>query len=176
MKANPVKHAMKYGLILGALFSVNFLMSASANTTIQFLSNLATAAIIYFTYKFTVHFRKTEQNNTMTYFQGVSYIIWLFLFAAIISSAVKYIYWQFINPEYLPNLMNQSLLMLETMKIEITDEMLEQVQRTLRPAVMALQFIWINILTGLFVALITAAFTRKEKSIFENEDTDIVQN
>ena len=171
MRSNPIKHAMKFGLIIGVIQSANFLLSNVQISIIQLLSTAISISTIYLIYRFTVHYRNSECRGQMTYGQGISYIVWLYLFAAIISSLVKYLYWQFINPEFLPEFMNKSLLMLETMKIEITDEMIEQMKRMQNPRVMALQFVWFNVLGGFILSLIIAAFTRKEKSIFDEENT-----
>ena len=171
MHSSPIKHAMKFGLIIGAISSTNFLLSNIQNSATQLLSTAISISIIYLVYRFTVHYRTTERNDQMTYGQGISYIVWLYLFSSIISSTFKYVYWQFIDPEFLPELINQSLLMLETMKIEITDEMIEQMKRMLNPRVMALQFVWFNLLGGFILSLIIAAFTRKEKSIFDDESS-----
>ena len=88
--------------------------------------------------------------------------------AARISSLVKFIYFQFINPDYLGNLYNMSMLTLEKMGLSAADGVEESLEALLQPASFALQYIWVNLLAGCFVGLVTAAFIKKEKSIFES--------
>ena len=47
------------------------------------------------------------------------------------------------------------------------EEALEQMDNMMKPANMALQFIWLNTFMGMIVALVMSAFVKKEKSIFE---------
>ncbi len=169
MRANPIKHAMKYGLYLGGVFSLNFLLSTSQSVVMQLLTYLVIAAILYLTYRFAVHYRENEMKGCLTYWQGFSYVLWLFLFSAIVSSAVKFFYCQFLVTEYLENMMNQTMLMLETMQFPIGDAEIAQIEAMLKPARFSLMYLWVNAFVGMFVGLVMAAFTKKEKSIFEDD-------
>ena len=79
----------------------------------------------------------------------------------------------FLADEYqtpaLPNLLNQSLLILENMNLPNTNtEMsMEMLEKMLSPVVYATQTLWTNLFIGLLVGLIVAAFTKKEKNLFE---------
>lgn len=168
-RPNLFKYAMKYGMIMGALFSVNFLLSTLGNATGNILSYVVIGAISYCTYYFTIIFREKECDGALSYGKGLNYIITLYFFAAIISSAVKLLFFTWVNPEYLPNLLNQSLLLLESMNLpteefNMSSQMLDKM---MSPAFYAMQTLWINVFIGLFVGLVVATFTKKEKSIFE---------
>lgn len=167
MKTNPFKHAMTWGLVLGVAFSFNFILSSSSSTWLGLLSYLVIAGILYLTYRFTCHYRNTECDGAITYGQGLSYIILLYFFASIISSIFKYVYFQFINPEYLTNIYDQTMLVMEQLKMPITDELASDMESVLKPATFSLQYIWINTMLGVFVGLVMAVVTKKEKNLFE---------
>lgn len=167
MQTNFLRSVMINGLILGTLFSVNFLMSASGLAFMSLLSLVLMVVIIAVMYKLTVRFRDTESNNVISYRVSFSYILLSFFFASLISSAVKFVFFKYIQPDYLEQAMEQSFQLLETMKMPNMDEALEQMDKMMKPANMALQFIWLNTFMGTVVALVMSAFVKKEKSIFE---------
>ncbi len=155
------------GLILGTLFSVNFLMSASGLAFMSLLSLVLMVVIVFVMFKLVVKFRDTESDAVISYRVSFSYILLSFFFASLISSAVKFVFFKYIQPDYLEQAMEQSYQLLETMKMPNMDEALEQMDEMMKPANMALQFIWLNTFMGVVVALVMSAFVKKEKSIFE---------
>jgi len=56
------------------------------------------------------------------------------------------------------------------MPLDMVNE--EQMRQILTPLYVSIQYIWMDVLLGVFVSLVTAAFAKKDKSIF---DTDIPQ-
>ena len=66
------------------------------------------------------------------------------------------------------NLFNQTMQLMKQMSVPITDEMIAVTKQMLTPMGMAMQYIWINVMVGIIVAIVLAFFIRKEKSIFEN--------
>ena len=168
MQGNIFTSAMRGGLALGVLFSVNFLLSVPQNTITGLLTYAVMAVIVAATYRLAARFRDQECGGYIGYGKAFAFILASFFYAALISSLVKFIYFQFINPDYLGNLYNQSMLTLEKMGLSAADGVEESVEALLQPASFALQYIWVNLLAGCFVGLITAAFIKKEKSIFES--------
>jgi len=166
MQANIMKSAMRSGLILGVLFSVNFLLSIPANTVTSLLTYVVIAAILVATYRLSVQIRDNEYGGYIKYGKAFSFILLSFFYAAIISAFVKLIYFQFINTEYLPNFFNEYMLALESIGYPV--DMIEDTMRTLfKPASFSFLSIFANILVGTLVGLIMSAFVKKEKSIFE---------
>lgn len=164
---NPFKHSMTCGLILGIVFSANFFLSVSGNTVLNLLTYLVIALIIYLTYRFTCHYRDNECDGALRYGQGLSYIILLYFFAAIIATVARILFFKFINPDYLEEIFNQTMLMMEQLNIPNLDTTADQIQAMMQPISFSLQYIWMDTLAGLFVGLIVAAFTKKEKSLFK---------
>jgi len=167
-RRNLFQHAMAYGAIMGVLFSVNFLLSTMGKVG-NILSYVAVGTIAYCTYYFTCLFRDRECEGALTYGKGLSYIVMLYFFAAIISATVKFVFFTWIKPDFLSDLLNQSLLILEEMNLPNMEQSLttQTLETMLSPIVYVMQSLWMNVFTGLFVGLIVAAFTKKEKSLFE---------
>ena len=114
-----------------------------------------------------MQFRDTECNGIITYSKAFSLILLTFFFAAIISSVVKFVYFQFINPDYLDQMFQETMKVLNKMKFPVNDEMINQTKSMLKPVNYTFVYIWTNVFFGLIVGLIMAAFIKKEKSILE---------
>ena len=112
--------------------------------------------------------------DVMTYGAALWYGIQLFFYASLISAAFKFIYFSFINPDFLKGLIHESLRLLDEMNLK-SFATAEQMQELLTPMNLSLQYIWINVLIGIFVSFITAAFAKKSAPPIENNDTNTIQ-
>ena len=166
MQPNIIKSTMLNGLIMGGLFSLNFLFSVSKITFLGILSYVLISIILMGIYKMALKFRDEDCKGEITYWKAFSFILLTFFFAAIISSVVKYIYFQYINPDYLAQMFEESMKMMESMNFPMNDASVEQMESILKPASFTLQYIWINVLMGSIVGLIMSGFVKKDKSIF----------
>jgi len=155
------------GIIMGVIFSVNFLFSVSKIALLITFTNILAVLIVVLIYRLSIKFRDTECEGFITYGKALLYILYSFFFAALISSVVKYIYFQYINPPYLESVFQETMKMLTSMKYPITDAVEAQTRNMLKPASYTLIYIWVNVFMGLIVGLIMAAFIKKEKSIFK---------
>lgn len=167
MQVNIMKPAMRSGLILGVLFSLNFLVSISGNTFLAVLSYFVLAFILVATYRLTIQFRDNDCEGYVSYSRAFVFILLSFFYAALISALVKFIYLQFINPNYLREVYDLMMLYVEKLNMPIEDEFETTLSDLLKPASFALQSIWVNMISGVFVGLIMSAFVKKEKSIFD---------
>ena len=80
MQTNVLNAAMKYGLIMGLIFSVNFLLSVTGNPIISLLGYLVVAVILVLTYRFSVAIvtKKTEEQSLLvTHFSLFCYFFFL---------------------------------------------------------------------------------------------------
>ena len=174
MQPNIFNTSMKYGFILGIIFSVNFLLSISNNIFLSLLTYVVAVVILVLTYRFSVLYRDNENGGKITYRQAFFFIFMLYLFAAIISSVVKFIYFKYINPDYLSKLIQQSMVAMEQMQnqfnIDIPENALEGVEKIMNPTFYTLQYIWVNTILGGLVGLIMAAFIKKDTGIFDKND------
>lgn len=168
MQPNIIKSTMTNGLILGALFSANFLLSISKSIPLTLLSYGIMIFILVFTFQSAKRFRDKENEGFASFGKIFSFILLSFFFAALISSIVKYVYFQFINPEYLSVLLNESMKAIEMMKLPVSGDAYDQMERIMKPATFSLQFVWMNVFFGAITGLLMAPFIKKDKSIFEN--------
>ena len=158
---------MQNGLILGGIFSLNFLLSTSKSSPLIFITYFIAALIVSMLYRFSIKFRDVECEGVITYGRAFSYIILLFFYAALISTVVKYIFFRFINPGYLETMFQDTMKMMETLKFPMTSAEIDQTESMFKPLSFSLLYIWSNIIMGTLVGLIMATFVKKTKSIFE---------
>ena len=158
---------MQNGLILGGIFSLNFLLSTSKSSPLIFLTYFIAFFIVTIIYRFSIKFRNVEYEGIITYGRAFTYIILLFFYAALISTVVKYIFFRFVNPGYLETMFQDTMKMMETLKFPMTSAEIDQTESMFKPLSFSLLYIWSDVIMGTFVALIMAAFVKKNKSIFE---------
>lgn len=158
---------MQNGLILGGVFSLNFLLSTSKSSPLIFITYFIAALIVSMLYRFSIKFRDDECEGVITYGRAFSYIILLFFYAALISTVVKYFFFRFINPGYLETMFQDTMKMMETLKFQMTSAEIDQTESMFKPLSFSLLYIWSNIIMGTLVGLVMAAFVKKNKSIFE---------
>ena len=160
MTSTGYKHAMQYGIFFGLAFFIGFLISTVFNSL--FLSAVVTTSIFFATMRTTRNLRDKFLGGTMTYLQVVNYVITLYFFASLLSSALKYIYWEYFNTDLLPQIMDQSLKVASSLGLQISDaeaaSMLE-----ITSASFALQYIWANIFLGLLAGLIIGFFVKTKQ-------------
>ena len=113
-----------------------------------------------------IRFRDVECEGVISFWKAFSYILLTFFFAAIISSVVKYIYFQYINPAYLEEMFQESMKLMEKLKFPMNDASIAQMETIMKPASFTLQYIWVNVFVGTLVALVMSGFVKKEKDIF----------
>jgi len=167
MQPNIMKSAMHNGLILGVIFSVNFLLSISKITALILFTYVIAVIILVVLYKIAIRFRDTECEGTITYGRAFLYIILLFFYAALISTVVKFIYLRFIDQSYLDSIFQETMKLMETLKFPMNSVEIERTENMFKPLNFSLLYIWSNLILGTFVGLIMAAFIKKEKNIFE---------
>ncbi len=169
MKSDGLKHVMQKGLILGFIFTLNFILSAIfSNVLFSFLSLCLSVGIVYLSILFVKNYRDSLLNGVIKYFQAAYYVMLLFFFAALISSAFKYIYFQYINTEYLSLLLEQTFKIADSYNIAISEVDKQTMQTALTPASFSLQYVWVNTFWGIIVGLIVGAFVKKRDTACTN--------
>ena len=113
MKPEALKHAMYFGLMLGLVFALNFFLSTLHSGWFVLLMLFVTFTIPYLVYRLTVDCRDRVSGGAISYGAALWYGIQLFFYAALISAVFKFIYIKFLNLDYLPYLVNESLVLLD---------------------------------------------------------------
>ncbi len=172
IRPNPSSHAMKWGMVIGACFAANFLLSASGIAALSVLTYLLEAVILVLSWRVTRSYRDTECGGVMSFGQVWWYITLLFFFASLIGAIVKWGYMKWINTGYLDDLFSQTMLLLEQMKVELPEAAVEQVEAMMTPTQFAMQSIFSDTLLGALLGLIYAPFLKSKKPL-ENGETNI---
>ncbi len=169
MKQNIVKSAMHGGLILGGLFSLNFILSVTKITALALLTYAIAAYIVVLMYKLSVRFRDNECEGSISYGKALLYILLTFFYAALISTVVKFVYFQFINTAFLENMFQETMKTMQMMKFPMNDASVSQVQSMFKPASFSMVYVITNLIMGLVVGVIMAAFVKKDKDLFSQQ-------
>ena len=169
MGAEMNRHAMNFGAIMGLLFSVNFLVTTVKS--IAFLQYLFVVVIIYCAYRFVVHCRENVMDGVISYGSALWYNMQLFMYAAMISAMVRYVFYAYIKPDFLQNQLNETLMALQgtPMADIISGEVYQQTVEMMTPLNMALQAIWLNLMLGLLLGLILAAIVKRSENPFADK-------
>ena len=169
MGADMNRHAMNFGAVMGLLFSLNFLVTTVKS--IAFLQYLFVIVIIYCAYRFVVHCRENVMNGAISYGSALWYNMQLFMYGAMISALVRYVFYSYIKPDFLQNQLNETLMALQgtPMAEMISDEVYQQTVEMMTPLNMALQAIWLNLMLGLLLGLILAAIVKRSENPFADK-------
>lgn len=168
MRAEMNRHAMNFGAIMGLLFSANFLITTIKS--LAFAQYVFVVIIVYAVYKFAVHCRENVMEGSISYGSVLWYVMQLFMYGSLISAMVRYLFYQFIKPDFLQNQLDETMQALQStpMAEMISGEVYEQTVAMMTPLNMALQTIWLNLILGLLLGLIIAAIVKKQ-DIFKAE-------
>lgn len=169
MGADMNRHAMNFGAVMGLLFSLNFLVTTVKS--IAFLQYLFVIVIIYCAYRFVVHCRENVMNGAISYGSALWYNMQLFMYGAMISALVRYVFYSYIKPDFLQNQLNETLMALQgtPMAEMISGEVYQQTVEMMTPLNMALQAIWLNLMLGLLLGLILAAIVKRSENPFADK-------
>ena len=163
------RHAMNYGAVMGLLFSLNFLVTTVKS--IAFLQYLFIVVIIYCAYRFVVHCRENVMDGVISYGSALWYNMQLFMYGAMISALVRYVFYAYIKPDFLQNQLNETIMALQgtPMADVISGEVYQQTVEMMTPLNMALQAIWLNLMLGLLLGLILAAIVKRSANPFSDK-------
>lgn len=165
---NPIKLkynlAANYGLILGAYIAFFYLLSLvfGANLFVNLLNMAGLIATPFLCYHLAVRYRDKGCGGIINFGTVWSFGVWLFLFAGLIMAVVYFIHFQWIEPTYMEDIFNQTLVMLEQMKYDskALDTLADMTLPT--PIQMAVSYIFAYIIGGAILFLIISPFVVKK--------------
>jgi len=175
-KENIITHSMYSGLILGGLLVVRDFFSLvvfNNNTFMILLLSIVGFVIPFFCiFYFTKKFDNEVLKGKISYASALSYGFYMFFFAAMIIALFSFIYFQYVNPDYLTqqgdifiNLLKQLNLPEETIK---KYEDLLTGADTPTAANAAISGLWLFVFLGFILCLFTSLYFRKRE---ERRDT-----
>ncbi len=171
MNSNLFNITMQKGLILGLIFSLNFIFGISGVGALAMLNLPIIILIFYLIYKFGVDYRNKELDGSISFGHAFKYVFLVIIFGNIILAAAKFVYFQFINPDILADTMNETLTMLDEL-MPISDEMYEATEVMAVPINNVLLGLFGNVFIALIGALIYAGILKKDRNPFANSEIE----
>ena len=160
--------AMWHGLILAIYLVIRFFfMVSSANSTIlNLLFIFITIGVPFVAYYLGKDFKK-KTDEELTYRNFYSHGFFMFFFASLILAAVEYVYYGFINTEFITEQYNTLLQNIEIIKQTMPDatQLEEIVNESPIPTAsqMAMQNVWMYSFVGIIISLINAYILNKKR-------------
>ena len=160
---------LKYGLIGGlALVTYSVLMYAMEisvlNPLFVFLNFVVTFGITIFLAVLAINkMREADFGGTISYFQALIAGFIVMLVAFYISNLFNYFLNGFIDPEYMPRLVDEFMLTMEgKVPDETFEELMDTMSQSLDPMKSLLQAAWVNPIMALGISAIVSIFVKKK--------------
>ncbi len=160
---------MYYGLVLGVLFVIHFMLSISDIWVISILQFFMKLIIPVAAVYFAIDCRKRVNDNMFTYSQAFRYFLQLFMAASLICSAYIFVYVKWINVDFLLELKEKTIDAMEQLSgilgsLNIPEAEWEE---SLNMAYTTNTFVssnfLSNIIVGIIVAIIGSFIVRNDK-------------
>ena len=160
--------AMWHGLIL-AIYLVSrffFMVSSADSTILNLLFIFITIGVPFVAYYLGKDFKK-KTDEELTYRNFYTHGFFMFFFASLILAAVEYVYYGFINTEFITEQYNTLLQNIEILKQTMPDasQIEEIVNESPIPTAsqMAMQNVWMYSFVGIIISLINAYILNKKR-------------
>ena len=159
--------AMWHGLILAIYLVIRFffMVSSADSTILNLLFIFITLGVPFVAYYLGKDFKK-KTDEELTYRNFYSHGFFMFFFASLILAAVEYVYYGFINTEFITEQYNTLLQNIEIIKQTLPDatQIEEMVNNSPIPTAsqMAMQNVWMYSFAGIIISLINAYILNKK--------------
>ena len=160
--------AMWHGLILAIYLVIRFffMVSSADSTILNLLFIFITIGVPFVAYYLGKDFKK-KTDEELTYRNFYSHGFFMFFFASLILAAVEYVYYGFINTEFITEQYNTLLQNIEILKQTMPDatQIEEMVNDSPIPTAsqMAMQNVWMYSFAGIIISLINAYILNKKR-------------
>ncbi len=167
-KKTLTRYAMEYGVYTGIYFVLMF-VSIVWSQYIVVANLLGTAmmvsvpAIIYLTMR---HYVRQEPMSGF----GTLWLlgIYIFFFSSLISGLAQYLFFEYLDPAWIPSMLEQQLALLEVMSTDapelgdFVDAARQGIERGVgfAPIDVVFTFMWFNVFIGSILSVIVAFFVR----------------
>ena len=164
-------HAMEGGVWLGLYLVIRFICGVAG----MYIPLLNTVAMLMFVGTPFVLYRILMQFHKQNGFLSGFALLWmmgimLFFFASLISCIPEYIFYQYINPNYIAEAAAESLKLLEEMGLmqdeATTSEMRKMLSSDAVPSAiqMVMSTMWANVFFGSLLSIVVAPFVVRKKN------------
>ena len=159
---------MWHGLILAIYLVIRFffMVSSADSTILNLLFIFITLGVPFVAYYLGKDFKK-KTDEELTYRNFYTHGFFMFFFASLILAAVEYVYYGFINTEFITEQYNTLLQNIEIIKQTMPDasQIEEIVNASPIPTAsqMAMQNVWMYSFVGIIISLINAYILNKKR-------------
>ena len=159
---------MWHGLILAIYLVIRFffMVSSADSTILNLLFIFITIGVPFVAYYLGKDFKK-KTDEELTYRNFYTHGFFMFFFASLILAAVEYVYYGFINTEFITEQYNTLLQNIEILKQTMPDasQIEEIVNESPIPTAsqMAMQNVWMYSFIGIIISLINAYILNKKR-------------
>lgn len=160
------KYASNYGFILAGYIALFFILDyllpvGEISNILEILGTLGTPIVCYY---LAINYREKAWGGYIKFGQVWSFGVWLFLFASLLMGVLYYIRFQFLQPDYLNNAYNQTLILLDNSKLLKKEEMDQAVSNGSPNAIQAvLGYIWFYVIGGAVLFLFISPIISRKK-------------
>ena len=165
-----LKYSMESGVWLGLYLIVRFVFTVTSMYSV--MANILALAL-YVGTPFVVYriMLQYHRNNGYISFFSLLWMmgIMLFFFASLISCIPEYIFYEYINPQYVTELLDNTFVKLDEMDLLKGNTSLESMRKALDEGgaptsiQMILQSIWSNVFFGSLLSMVVAPFVLRKK-------------
>lgn len=171
---NPRKSLLAYSMEGGIWLGLYLTLCFAGNVAALYWPGIsAIALLLYIVVPFVLYriMKRYHRNSNIVNFFSVNWLlgIMLFFFAAIISSIPEYVYYQYINPDYIAQVVSSTLEQLDAMGWMQDDTGIEQVRKmnsegTLPNAMdMVISQAWSKMFLGSILSIFVSLFVVRIK-------------
>lgn len=170
-KINLQRYAMHYGTYMGLYWIVKFIFFPLGlnNSFLLFLFIGLTLAVPFLGFHYTRTFRNKVCGGAITFMQSWAFMIFMYLFASLLTAVVHYIYFRYIDHGHVMDVYTN--LIENAQSVPGFTEMIAQYQipeaikmiRSMSAIEITMQLLSQNMLYCSILSLITAPFVAKKK-------------
>lgn len=116
-------------------------------------------------------YRDNEKAGTLTYGQALGFAVVTCVFAAIINTFYSYIFFTFIDPEFITKMLDKMEADMITKKVPEAqiEQIINQSKKFMTTPFMTIAAFINVVLMGTIIGLITSAFVKRDPNPFENQ-------
>lgn len=169
-RVNLQKHAMHFGTYMGVFWIVKFAFFplGLSNSLFLFPFIALTLAVPFLAHRFAKRFRDEICGGSITFSQSWVFLVFLFLFASLLTAVGHYIYFQFIDHGHIVSAYTEIISNLpeEATGIQGYKEQINEALgliETMSPIEITMQLLSSNILNCSILSLVISFFIRKKK-------------
>jgi hypothetical protein len=166
MESNKTKYAMQYGLYLGIYTTIRFFFGVSHNIFLSLLAFFMWMAIPILLYYIIRQYRDRQLDGVITYRTAWGLGCELYFFTGLIVELFQFIYFQFIDKEYLKKGFEMSKEFYA--KFNLPQENFDMMEKITQPHFYVMSDFLISfLLGGCLISLIIAAVVQRKPNPFQ---------